>query len=158
MKFEKFVKSLGSNGVIYKRQNEEQWLASPSVFMRVPENVRTVTASDIFDMPPGIESIINGELSADPCDLHKAIMPYASAGIKDCIRIFATEPGDVKISIRNNDYALIERGDIVEVFSKYDFDDEARVAKALMIKRYPQYASDEPELVGVIFPIECDEI
>ena len=30
MKFEKFVKTLGSNGVIYERDGDERWLASPS--------------------------------------------------------------------------------------------------------------------------------
>lgn len=156
MKFEKFVKSLGSNGVIYKRTNGEQWLASEAVFMRIPDNVRSVTATDIFDMPEGIEKIILSELSGDPCELHNAVMPFANAGIKDCIRIFATQNAITKIAIRNNDYALIERGDIVEILSKYDFENEENVAKALLIKRYT--AVDDSELVGVIFPIDCDNI
>lgn len=52
MKFEKFVKSLASNGVIYERDTEERWLASPSCFMLIPVGTRSVTSVGIADMPP----------------------------------------------------------------------------------------------------------
>ena len=39
MKFEKFVKSLASSGVIYERGMSERWLASPSVCMLIPESL-----------------------------------------------------------------------------------------------------------------------
>lgn len=158
MKFEKFVKSLGSNGIIYVRENEERWLASATVFMKIPDNIRTVTASDIMPMPREIENIIDYEHFTDPCQLHKAIMPFASAGIKDCIRIFATENAVCKIAVRNNDYALIERGDIAEVYSKTNAEEQTTEAKALVVKEWPVLPSDEPELVGLVFPIECEEI
>ena len=56
MKFEKFVKSLASSGVIYKRGVDDlpfadRWLASPSVFMLIPPTVRSVTAEAIQDNP-----------------------------------------------------------------------------------------------------------
>ena len=46
MKFEKFVKSLASSGVIYKRGVDDlpfadRWLASPSVFMKIPVTVKS---------------------------------------------------------------------------------------------------------------------
>lgn len=158
MKFQKFVKSLGSNGIIFVRKNEERWLASTSAFMKIPENIRSITASDIVPMPEAIESVINYEAFTDPCELHKAIMPYASAGIKDCIRIFATENAIATIAVRNNDYALIERGDLVEMYVKTNVEDETSEGKALVVKERSIIPDEEPELVGIVFPIEQEEI
>ena len=77
MKFQKFVKSIGSEGIIYERKNGERWLASDNVFMRIPEDIRSITASEIAPIPEAIENIINYESFTDPCELHKAVMPYA---------------------------------------------------------------------------------
>lgn len=157
MKFQKFVKSLGSNGIIFVRKNEERWLASMSAFMKIPENIRSITASDIVPMPEAIENVINYEAFTDPCELHKAIMPFASAGIKDCVRVFATENAIATIAVRNNDYALIERGDLVEMYVKTNAENETSEGKALVIKERSIIPDEEPELVGIVFPIEQDE-
>lgn len=157
MKFQKFVKSLGSNGIIFVRKNEERWLASESAFMKIPDSIRSITASDIVPMPDAIENIINYEAFTDPCDLYKAIMPFASAGIKDCVRVFATENALVTIAVRNNDYALIERGDLVEMYVKTNADDETSQGKALVIKERSIIPDEEPELVGIVFPIVAEE-
>ena len=58
MKFQKFVKSLGSDGVIYVRKNEERWLGFENVFMKIPDNIRSITASDILPMPESVEKVI----------------------------------------------------------------------------------------------------
>ena len=109
MKFQKFVKSLGSEGIIYVRKNEERWLASGSVFMKIPEKIRSITASDILPMPEAVEKIINYESFTDPCVLHRAVMPEADGVIKDCIRIYATENALNTVAISTTDYTLIER-------------------------------------------------
>ena len=36
MKFKKFVKSLGADGILYVRENGDRWLSSGSIFMKVP--------------------------------------------------------------------------------------------------------------------------
>lgn len=126
MKFKKFVKSLGADGILYVRENGDRWLSSGSIFMKVPEDIRTVTASQ-------------------PCELVEAVMPVADGVIKDCVRIFATENSIDKTAICNDGYALIERGDIVEMFV-----DEK--ISALVIKR-PVDLVDE-EIVGVILRTE----
>ena len=64
MKFEKFVKSLASSGVIYNQQIgdlpiNDRWLASPSVFMLIPPTVRSVTAEAIQDLPKAIDTMID---------------------------------------------------------------------------------------------------
>ena len=34
MKFKKFVKSLGADGILYVRENGDRWLSSCSIFMK----------------------------------------------------------------------------------------------------------------------------
>lgn len=145
MKFKKFVKSLGADGILYVRENGDRWLSSGSIFMKVPEDIRTVTACDSVSMLPLIENIINYDTFSQPCELVEAVMPVADGVIKDCVRIFATENGIDKTAICNDGYALIERGDIVEMFV-----DEK--ISALVIKR-PVDLVDE-EIVGVILRTE----
>ncbi len=158
MKFQKFVKSIGSEGIIYERKNGERWLASDNVFMRIPEDIRSITASEIAPMPEAIENIINYESFTDPCELHKAVMPYADGAIKDCVRIFATENALNTIAICNSAYALIERKDFVEMYAKFNVEDETSEAKALVIKEQTTpLPEDEPEVIGLIFPTEYEE-
>ena len=145
MKFKKFVKSLGADGILYVRENGDRWLSSCSIFMKVPEDILTVTACDSTSMLSLIENIINYDSFSQPCELVEAVMPVADGVIKDCVRIFATKNGIDKTAICNDGYALIERGDIVEMFV-----DEK--ISALVIKR-PVDLVDE-EIVGVILRTE----
>lgn len=151
MKFQKFVKALGSDGIVYNRKNGERWLASDKVFMKIPEDIRSVTCTEVADMPEFVENIIN-------CDLHKAVMPYADGVIKDCVRIYATEGAQNKVAIDNSAYALIERKDIVEMFVKYNAEEETSEGKALVIKRPAKFSSaEDEEVLGLIFPTDYEE-
>lgn len=145
MKFKKFVKSLGADGILYVRENGERWLSSGSIFMKVPEDIRTVTACDSAEMLSLVENIINYDSFTQPCMLVEAVMPVSDGVIKDCVRIFATENGIDKTAISNDGYALIERGDMVEMYV-----DEK--ISAVVIKR-PVDLVDE-EIVGVILRTE----
>lgn len=156
MKFQKFVKALGSDGVVYNRKNGERWLASDKVFMKIPEDIRSITASEIADMPETVEGIINFDSFTDPCELYKAVMPYADGVIKDCVRIYATDSALNTVAIDNSSYALIERKDIVEMFCKFNSDDETTEGKALVIKRPSNFTSDE-EVIGLIFPTDYED-
>lgn len=145
MKFKKFVKSLGADGILYVRENGERWLSSGSIFMKVPEDIRIVTACDSAEMLSLVENIINYDSFTQPCMLVEAVMPVPDGVIKDCVRIFATENGIDKTAISNDGYALIERGDMVEMYV-----DEK--ISAVVIKR-PVDLVDE-EIVGVILRTE----
>lgn len=145
MKFKKFVKSLGADGILYVRENGERWLSSGSIFMKVPEDIRTVTACDSAEMLSLVENIINYDSFTQPCMLVEAVMPVPDGVIKDCVRIFATENGIDKTAISNDGYALIERGDMVEMYV-----DEK--ISAVVVKR-PVDLVDE-EIVGVILRTE----
>lgn len=157
MKFQKFVKSLGSEGAIYVRKNEERWLGFENVYMKIPDKIRSITASDILPMPEAVEKIINYDSFTDPCKLHKAVMPYPDGAIKDCVRIYATENCLNKVGISNTDYTLIERKDCVEMYVKVDALNETSEGKALVIKEYEFAASDEATTIGIIFPTEYEE-
>lgn len=151
MKFQKFVKSIGTEGIVYVRKNGERWLASQDVFMKIPDDIQSITASEVKEMPETIESIINSDCLTDPCELHDAVMTCADGAIKDCVRIYATANALCKMPISNSAYSLIEKKDVVEMYSKFDAETEESVAKALFVKRFP-FREDE-ETVGVIFPI-----
>ena len=157
MKFQKFVKSLGSEGIINVRKNEERWLGFENVYMKIPDKIRSITASDILPMPEAVEKIINYDSFTDPCELHKAVMPYPDGAIKDCVRIYATENCLNKVGISNTDYTLIERKDCVEMYVKVDALNETSEGKALVIKEYESAASDEATTIGIIFPTEYEE-
>ena len=89
--------------------------------------------------------------------LSKAIMPYPDGAIKDCVRVYKTQAGDISVKISNDDWKLIEKTDTCEILYAYDIDTNTNVGKALLVKSFPVLPGDEEELVGIIFPIS-DEI
>lgn len=156
MKFQKFVKSLGSDGIIYVRKNEERWLASGTVFMKIPEGIRSITANEILPMPGFVESVINYDSFTDPCELHRAVMPIPTGAIKDCVRIYATEGALNKLPICNNDYTLIEKKDEVEMYVRVDTKSNNTEGKALVIKQIDNSVGDLVT-IGVIFPTKYEQ-
>lgn len=155
MKFEKFVKSLATKGVIYETDQflEKRWLSSLSVLMPIPDTIRSITASDIKEAPETIRDIINEAGYTVDAVLAKVIMPVADSKIKDCVRIYQSEDGEVSIPISNDDYGLIDRADITEILYHYTENFENPVPKALLIKKPGKTPADENELIGVIFPV-----
>lgn len=156
MKFEKFVKSLASSGVIYERGIGERWLASPSVYMLIPTGTRSVTSVAIQDMPKTIDNMINQIGHTDYAELTEAIMPFPDGGIKDCVRVFTTKDKTMSIKISNDDWTLIEKSDFCEILYSYNLDTDQTEAKALLVKQYPAMPDDDDELVGIIFPINYE--
>lgn len=156
MKFQKFVKSIGSDGIVYVRKNEERWLASGMVYVKIPDKIKSITTRDILPMPEAVEKIINYDSFTDPCMLHKAIMPEADGAIKDCIRVFATENAQNKVAISNPDYTLLERKDVIEMYVKVDAETESSEGKALVIKECVS-ALEDPVTVGIILPTEYED-
>lgn len=158
MKFEKFVKTLASSGVIYQRGVEDlpfadRWLASPTAMMLIPTTVKSVTAAAIQNMPTAISKMIDQIGHTEYAELTEAIMPYPDGKIKDCIRVFKTKGGTISLKISNDDWSLIEKSDLCEILYAYDIDTNTSVGKALLVKRYPELPDDDDELVGIIFPV-----
>lgn len=161
MKFEKFVKSLASNGIIYQRGDDDlpfadRWIASASVFMLIPPGVKSVTAAAIQDMPRAIDNMIDQIGHSDYAELAEAIMPFPDGAIKDCVRVFKTKDGTLSIKISNDDWKLIEKSDLCEILYAYNIDTNAMEAKALLVKAYPELPDDDYKLVGIIFPVNIE--
>lgn len=155
MKFEKFVKSLATKGVIYETDQflEKRWLSSLSVLMPIPDTIRSITASDIKEAPETIRYIINEAGYTVDAALAKAIMPVADGKIKDCVRIYQSEGGEISIPISNDDYGLIDKADITEILCQTPENLGDPVPKALLIKKPGKTPADENELIGIIFPV-----
>lgn len=151
MKFKKFVKSIGADGMLYTRKNGERWLCSDSIYMKVPEDIHTITAIDCAEIPPLVEDILSGSgMYTRPCELTKAIMPHPNGVIKDCVRIYSDRNNLDTTAISNDGYVLIERGDVVEMYVV------STKVSALVIKR-PVPFCDEMETVGLIFNTVYEE-
>lgn len=145
MKFEKFLKSLGGHGVIFTK-GDDRWLANTNIMAKIPDNMLGVIAEKVTEMPDGLRCFIDNDVNNDPCELVKAVMPIADGGIKECVRIYATEGGDVRIPVSNDAYALVESSDTTEINSRYDSMARLFEAKALVIREID-------EITGVIFPV-----
>lgn len=152
MKFEKFLKSLGGHGVIYTK-GTDRWLASTTVLAKIPDNMVGVIAEKIVKMPENLKAFIDNDINNDPCDLVRAVMPIANGGIKDCIRIYADESGNIRIPIANDEHALIDRSDIKEINRSYDSVEKTFTPKALVVREYTADPEEDPQIVGIIFPV-----
>lgn len=154
MKFEKFVKSLGTAGTIYERTNGERWLASESCLMRVPYSARSVVAWEIVEMPDEFETIISQIGFKNEAFLVKAHMPIADGSTRDILREYESVKNGYTCIITNADYSLIDRKkDIVEILAVYDLNKDENEVKALLVKNVPVTPEEDYELVGVILPI-----
>ena len=153
MRFEKFVKSLGSTGTIYERENGDRWLASGDVYMLIPPTIESIAGTKIAAMPKNVEKMILAETHTTPAQLTAAYMPVPSGGIKDCQREFRSAAEDLPIRIANDGFALLDKTDIIEIFYTYDLEHDTQDAKALFVKNYPLVPDDPDKLVGIIFPI-----
>lgn len=156
MKFEKFVKSLASTGTIYERPNGDRWLASPTAFMLIPPNTKSITGVGIHPMPENIEKIIDQIGHAEEALLVKAVMPIPNGAIRDYLRVFETRDGSIRCVISNDDWSLLDKSDMTYIKYSYDLDETRNVAKALLVRVYPAVPDDEDELVGIIFPDTTD--
>lgn len=117
MKFEKFVKSLASTGTIYERPNGDRWLASPTAFMLIPPNTKSITGVGIHPMPENIEKIIDQIGHAEEALLVKAVMPIPNGAIRDCLRVFETRDGSICCVISNDDWSLLDKSDMTYISS-----------------------------------------
>lgn len=157
MKFAKFVKSLGTSGVVFRDVKGNRWVALHNVFMRIPENVLSITSTrDVLDMPEEIEDILAPEAVCE-AHLNQAIMPRADGSIKDCIRRYVGRHGahTYALDIDNDAWSLIDAKDICMI-ALNTYPDDIYGAIALLVGRYPSPVDEDIQIVGMIFPIEED--
>lgn len=143
MKFEKFLKSVGTHGQIYKRDNGESWLICAGVGMKIPVGVDNLLG--IGEVSEKIKRLVEAIITADTSDkvsLIKATVP-ADGKASDIIRIF----GDnllSEVSIKNADFGLLEKGDINLAELEIEDEDDGIDSHFLLVLDY------DDEVIGFI--------
>lgn len=130
MKFEKFLKSCGTHGQIVKRENGDKWLVCGGVGMRVPVGVvNLLGAGEVGEKTREIiEAIVTADTD-EKIQLTEATLP-ADGKASDIVRVFSD--GYNRVRIRNADFGLLERSDVVLAYLEIE-DDDFNVTRYLLV-------------------------
>ena len=128
MKFEKFLKGVGTHGQILERENGDKWLVCGGVAMKIPKGVDNLLGSKSdTDSEPVFSALFGADTSDDVLTLKESLLfdPEGKAG--DIVRVFETELGD-RVGIYNGDFGLLEKKDVltyleVEIPAEYKGDE-----------------------------------
>ncbi len=152
MKFEKFLKSTGTHGQIFTRENGDKWLICSGVGMKVPVGVVNLLGSG--EVPEKVKALVNGLINADTDDkVHLTRATITADGkTSDIVRIFADDwDFGIEVGISNSNFGLLEKSDVnlaeVEI---EDSGDECLDGKYLVI------LDKNDEVVGFIHGVELD--
>lgn len=132
MKFEKFLKSVGTHGQIYTRDNGERWLICGGVGMIIPHGVNNLLGSG--EVSNKVKTIVEALITADTDDkveLKRATIP-ADGKASDIVRVFS-DGYDLEIRISNANFGLLEKADINLAEVEIEGDDELIDDKFLLI-------------------------
>lgn len=135
MKFEKFLKGCGTNGVVIEHGEAEKWLVCGGVGMIIPRGVDNLLGSaKETDYASIVDVIANAELD-DVLTLKEAVLldPAGNAGA--IYRVFESELGE-KVAIVNADYGLLEKKDVLgygEIEIPEEDGDPARTIKYVLV-------------------------
>ena len=141
MKFEKFLKGVGTHGQILERDNGDKWLVCGGVGMRVPLGVENLLGAG--EVGEKTKSIVEALVKADTDDkveLTRAVISKdGKAG--DIVRVFG-DGLDIEVGIYNADFGLLEKADIN--LAEVEIEDEANTTKYLLILDH------EDQVIGFI--------
>ena len=111
MKFEKFLKRVGTYGQVLKFDNGDKWLICDGVGMKIPFGVNNLLGSG--DVPEKVADLVELLLDADTeykVMLNRAqITPDGKAS--DIIRVFENPMHNLAVGITNADFGLLEKAD-----------------------------------------------
>ena len=135
MKFEKFLKGVGTHGEVIERTEAEKWLVCGGVGMVIPRGVDNLlgTTRD-REYASIVEAIANAELD-DLLTLKDAVLLDPTGNAKSIYRIFESELGE-RVGIINADYGLLEKRDRLgygEIEIPATEDEEARIIKYVLV-------------------------
>lgn len=124
MKFEKFLKRCGFHGQIVKRVNGDKWLVCAGVGMKVPTGVVNLLGAG--EVSEETREIVEAIVTADTDDrvqLTEAYLP-ADGKASDIVRIFGDDLYDETVLIRNADFGLLERSDVLLAYLRIEDDED----------------------------------
>ena len=144
MKFEKFLKSVGTHGQIYKRDNGDKWLICAGVGMKIPVGVDNLLG--VGEVSEKVKTIVDALIGADLDDrvqLERACIEKDGKA-SDIIRVFGDALYDDEIGISNANFGLLEKRDINLVFVEIE-DEDTNVEN-----RYLLVLDEKDEAIGFI--------
>ena len=152
MKFEKFLKSVGTHGEVIARNEAEKWLVCGGVGMVIPVGVDNLLGVSGKSEYASIVDVIAKSDFDDPIFLDRAVLfePDGKAG--DIYRVFKNDLDD-EVGIINADYGLLEKKDLLSFFSiEIDCDEDGKALPEEEIKtvKYILVFNQRKEIVGFI--------
>lgn len=135
MKFEKFLKGVGTHGEVIERNEAEKWLVCGGVGMVIPrgvENLLGVTKDRVYGSI--VDAIANAELD-DRLTLKEAVLLDPTGNAGSIYRVFESELGE-RVGIINADYGLLEKKDLLgygEIEVPATEKEPARVIKYVLV-------------------------
>lgn len=112
MKFEKFLKQVGTHGTVIELNESEKWLVCGGVGMVIPRGVDNLLGTPTNSKYASIVKTLANAAYDDPVKLVKAVLLDATGNAKAIYRIFETDLGDT-VGIINADYGLLEKSDLL---------------------------------------------
>ena len=112
MKFEKFLKGVGTHGEVINVGENQKWLCCGGVGMLIPKGVENLLGKPNDDQYVHIVTVLANQPLDEPLELKRASLLDPTGGAKDIYRVFEGDYGSI-IGIDNADYGLLERGDLL---------------------------------------------
>lgn len=149
MKFEKFLKGVGTHGQILERANGDKWLVCAGVGMKVPTGVINLLGSGaVGDKTKTIiEAIIKADTD-DKVDLIRASLEKDGKA-SDIIRVFG-DGLDIEVGIDNADFGLLEKTDVNLAEVEIEDGDIEDPQHSFVGRKYLLILDSEDEVVGFI--------
>lgn len=140
MKFEKFLKDVGTHGEIVTRENGDNWLVCGGVAMKVPNGVNNLLGTNNKDVEPVFTALMNADTKDDTLVLKEALLRNPEGKAGDIIRVFETDLGE-RVGIYNADFGLLEKKDLltyleIEIPAEYEGDkviEEEKTVKYIVV-------------------------
>lgn len=153
MKFEKFLKSVGTHGEVIAVSESEKWLVCDGVGMVIPRGVDNLLGTESKREYASIVDVISTAEYDDPVTLARVVLNRADGKASDIYRIFTTDSGIDEIGITNADFGLLERKDLLGYFEiEVDCDEDGEPLPEDKVKtiKYILVFNHAKEIVGYI--------
>lgn len=112
MKFEKFLKSVGTHGEVVALNESEKYLVCGTVGMLIPFGVDNLLGVEKTQDNASIVHTLSCAEFDDPLTLSEAVLLDPAGNAKAIYRVFETALGD-RIGITNTEYGFLERKDLL---------------------------------------------